>query len=136
MFCLSAHAFTASHPLPFFVVMVVFTVTTISVHLPVLVRIYKAIALSTFIGVLPEEDLHDANSTLDDKIKNSPSSFLLSSNSTLNQEIEESVRPLCKQSRISEVDCVPMTATVNSKRRCLKAKQPCPSSKVLGSMSH
>ena len=64
MLCLSAHAFAASHPLLFFVVMVVFAITTISVHLPVLVRIYRAIALSTFIGVLPDKDLHNANSTV------------------------------------------------------------------------
>ena len=125
-----------SHPLPFFVVIVVFMVTTFRVLLPVLMRIYRAIPLSTFIGVLPDEDLHEANSTLDNKIKNSPYSFLLSSYSTVNQEIEESVRPLCKQSHISKVYCVPTMATINSKHRYLKAKQPCPSSKVLGLMSH
>ena len=123
MFCLSAHAFTASHHLPFFVIIVAFAVTMISV----------AIALSTFIGVLlPNEDLHNANSTVDDKAEKSPSSFLLSSNSTVNQ----SVCPLCKQSRISKVDCVPMTAAVKSKRCYLKAKRPCCSSKVLGLMTH
>jgi hypothetical protein len=64
--------------------MVVFAVMTISVHLPVLVPIeeawiYGAIALLTFIGLLlPHEDLDDANSTVDDEIEDSPSSFLLS----------------------------------------------------------
>jgi len=97
MNCLSANALAASHVdalaaspprsgllLPFLVVTVVFAVMTISVHLPVLVPIeeawiYGAIALSTFIGLLhPHEDLDDANSTVDDEIEYSPSSFLLS----------------------------------------------------------
>jgi hypothetical protein len=97
MNCSSANALAASHAdtltvspprsgllLPFLVVMVVFVVMTISVHLPVLVPIdeawiYGAIALSTFIGLhLPHEDLDGANSTVDDEIEDSSSSFLLS----------------------------------------------------------
>jgi len=97
MNCSSANALAASHVdtlavppprsgllLPFLVVMVVFAVMTISVHLPVLVPIeeawiHGAIALSTFIGLcFPHEDLDDANSTVDDEIEDSPSSFLLS----------------------------------------------------------
>jgi hypothetical protein len=175
--------------------MIVFAVMTISVHLPVLVPIeeawiYGAIALSTFVGLhLPHEDLDDANSTVDDEIEDSPSSFLLSfiivmclftmsmmnvhlqilvpnivesniyrfialstfiglrfpnedlndANTTVHEEIEESA---CRN---YEVDHFPTTS--NSKRRFVKAKQTCRSSKVLaqrpchsfeviGSMSH
>jgi heme O synthase-like polyprenyltransferase len=97
MNCLSANALVASHAdalavssrqsvllLPYLVVTVVFTVMTISVHLPVSVPmedawIYGAIALSTFIGLLlPGKDLNDANSTIDDEMEDSPSSFLRS----------------------------------------------------------
>jgi len=97
MNCLSANALVASHAdalavsprqsgllLPYLVVTVVFTVMKISVHLPVSVPmeeawIYEAIALSTFIGLLlPGKDLNDANSTIDDEMEDSPSSFLRS----------------------------------------------------------
>ena len=91
MNCSSANAPAASHAdtlavppprsgllLPFLVVMFVFAVTTISVHLPVLVPIE-----ATFIDLhLPHEDLDGANSTVDDEIEDSLPPFSSPSSSS------------------------------------------------------
>ena len=177
MNCLSANALAASHDntlavspprsgllLPFLVVTVIFTVMRISVHLPVLVPveeawIYGSITLSTFIGLhLPHEDLDDANSTVDDKIEDSTSSFLLSFSilmclftMSMMNVLLQVLGPNIVESNIYRFIALstfiglcspkkdinlPTMAIFNLKQGLLKAKQPCPNSKVFSPMIH
>ncbi len=177
MNCLSANALVASHAdalavssrqsgllLPYLVVTVVFAVMTISVHLPVSVPmedawIYGAIALSTFIGLLlPGKDLNDANSTIDDEMEDSPSSFLRSYfilmclfTMLMMNVLLQVLGPNIVESNIYRFIALstfiglcspnkdinfPTMAIFNLKQGLLKAKRPCPSSKVISSMIH